>query len=30
VTERETIILHIVHSARDIGRLSFDHDEESQ
>jgi plasmid stabilization system protein ParE len=26
VTGSETIILHIVHSARDVGRLSFDHD----
>jgi len=26
VTDDETIILHIVHSARDVGRLSFDHD----
>jgi len=26
VTDRETIILHIVHSARDVGRLSFAHD----
>ena len=28
VAERETIILHVVHSARDVGRLTFDHDEE--
>jgi toxin ParE1/3/4 len=25
VTDTETIILHIAHSARDVGRLSFDH-----
>jgi len=28
VAEGETIILHVVHSARDVGRLTFDHDEE--
>jgi plasmid stabilization system protein ParE len=28
ITERETIILHVVHSARDVGRLTFDPDEE--
>jgi plasmid stabilization system protein ParE len=27
VSGDETVILHIVHSARDIGRLSFDHDQ---
>jgi plasmid stabilization system protein ParE len=26
VTENEAIILHIVHSARDVGRLSFGRD----
>ena len=30
VTESETIILHIVHSARDVGRLSFDDDRTGQ
>jgi len=26
VTDSETIILHVVHAARDVGRLSFAHD----